>query len=335
VLLDLPLFCGGPDPAGAAQVLADAGVAGAYTFEGPNDVFVPLARAAGAAPIDLYTNIAVSFPRSPVHLAHTAWDLQRLTGGRFLLGLGSQVRAHVERRYGADFAHPAARMADQVDAIRAVFRCWQDGEPLRHHGRFWQLDLMPPLFVPPPLPTGPPPILVAAVGPRMTATAAAHADGLLLHPFTSDAYVERHTVPVVEAELRRAGRERQAFTVVGGAIVAMAGRATPQEAADDAARGLVAFYGSTPAYRPVLEVEGHGELQPALRTLTREGRWAEMSSLVDDGVLSSIVLRGTPSEVGAQLVARYRGVADRVNVTIPHAADPADLAELAAAVVGA
>jgi probable F420-dependent oxidoreductase len=333
--IDLPLFVADPDPATAARKLAEAGVSGGYAFEGPNDVFVPLARAAGAAPLDLYSNIAVSFPRSPVHLAHTAWDLQRLSGGRFLLGLGSQVRAHVERRFGAEFAHPAARMADQVDAIRAVFTSWQEGSPLHHEGRFWQLDLMPPTFVPGPLAEGPPPILVAAVGPRMTRTAAAHADGVLLHPFTSDRFVHDSTMPVLEAELATAGRARDGFTVVGGSIAAIGGRATDQAAADDAARGLVAFYGSTPAYRPVLDIEGHGEIQPELRTLTREGRWAELPTLVDDTVLASIVLRGTPAEVGAQLVARYRGVADRVNVTIPHAVDPADLADLAAAVTSA
>jgi probable F420-dependent oxidoreductase len=226
-------------------------------------------------------------------------------------------------------------MADQVDAIHAIFRSWQDGEPLRHEGEFWQLDLMPPTFNPGPLPEGPPPVLVAAVGPRMTEAAAGHADGILLHPFTSDRFVHEATMPVVERALAAAGRPRSEFTVVGSSIAAIGGVATDQQTADDAARGLVAFYGSTPAYRPVLDIEGHGEIQPELRTLTREGRWAEMSGLVDDTVLSSIVLRGTPAEVGAQLAARYRGTAERANVTVPHAIDPADLAELAAAVAGA
>jgi hypothetical protein len=168
----------------------------------------------------------------------------------------------------------------------------------------------------------------------MTATAAAHADGILLHPFTSDRFVHEATLPVVEAELAAAGRSRDDFTVVGGSIAAIGGAAADQQTADDAARGLVAFYGSTPAYRPVLDIEGHGDIQPELRTLTREGRWAEMSTLVDDTVLGSIVLRGTAAEVGAQLVARYGDAAQRVNVTVPHAVDPADLEELAAAVSG-
>jgi probable F420-dependent oxidoreductase len=335
VKLDLPLSVGGADAAEAARRLAEAGVDGAYAFEGPNDVFVPLARAAGAAPIDLYSNIAVSFPRSPVHLAHTAWDLAHLSGGRFLLGLGSQVRAHVERRFGAEFAHPARRMAEQVDAVRAIFRAWQDGTPLDHRGEFWQLDLMPPLFRPNPLPSGPPPVLVAAVGPRMTEVAAAHADGVLLHPFTADRYVHDHTVPVLDAALAAAGRRRDGFVVVGGAIAALSGAGCDQQTADDAARGLVASYGSTPAYRPVLDAVGHGELQPELRTLTPAGRWAEMGGLVDDAVLASIVLRGTAEEVATQLLERYAGVADRVGVTLPHAVDLADVAALADAVAAA
>jgi probable F420-dependent oxidoreductase len=329
--LDLPLSTGGDDAALAAGVLAEAGIDGAYTFEGPTDVFIPLARAAGAAPIDLYSNIAVSFPRSPVQLAHTAWDLQRLNGGRFLLGLGSQVKAHVERRYGADFDHPAARMADQVAAIKAIFAAWQEGAPLHHQGRFWQLDLMPPLFNPGPLPSGPPPILVAAVGPRMTEVAVTSADGVLLHPFTSDRFVTTNTRPAIDDALTTGAKDRADVTVVGGAIVALAGGAADQQTADDAARNLVAFYGSTPAYRPVLDAEGHGDLQPELRTLTRQGRWAEMAALVDDDVLASIVIRGTPAEVAAQLHHRYDGLADRVGMTLPHAVDPADLAALAIA----
>ena len=318
--LDVPLHVAD------VETLVAAGVSGAFAFEGPGDVFVPLARAAGAD-IDLYSNIAVSFPRSPTHLAYTAWDLQRLSGGRFMLGLGSQVRAHVERRFGADFDRPAARMAEQVDAIRAAFRAWQDGEPFEHHGEFWDLDLMPPLFNPGPLPDGPPPILVAAVGPQMTRVAATHADGILLHPFTSTRFVHERTLPPLVDTPDR-------FVVVGGAIVAVAGPDEDQSAADDAARGLVAFYGSTPAYRPVLDIEGHGEIQPELRTLTRAGRWAEMAALVDDTVLSSIVLRGTPEEVSAQLRERYGTAASRVAVTIPHPVSPDTLGTLAAAVAG-
>jgi probable F420-dependent oxidoreductase len=329
--LDLPLSTGGPDAADAARLLADAGIDGTYTFEGPTDVFIPLARAAGAAPIDLYSNIAVSFPRSPVQLAHTAWDLQRLNNGRFLLGLGSQVRAHVERRYGAQFDHPAARMADQVAAIKAIFASWQDGTPLHHDGRFWKLNLMPPLFNPGPLPSGPPPILVAAVGPRMTAVGIGEADGVLLHPFTADPFVHDQTRPAIEHALQQSNRDRGDVTVIGGAIVALAGEGADQKTADDATRALVAFYGSTPAYRPVLDAVGHGDLQPELRTLTKEGRWAEMSSVVDDDVLSAIVIRGTATEVAAQLHHRYDGVADRVGMTLPHVVDPSDLAALAAA----
>lgn len=324
--LDVPLH----DVSAAAddaRALAEVGVSGAFTFEGPNDVFVPLARAAGAAEIDLYSNIAVSFPRSPVHLAHTAWELARLNHGRFLLGLGSQVRSHVERRYGAAFAHPARRMADQVDAVHAVFDSWQEGAPLAHRGEFWQLDLMPPLFRPPPLDTGPPPVLVAAVGPRMTRVAVEHADGILLHPFTTDAYVASVSGP----QLANAAA---GFVVVGGAIVAMADNPDDQERADDAARALVAFYGSTPAYRPVLDSVDHGELQPELRTLTAANRWSEMAALVDDSALASIVVRGDPASVATGLHRRYGPLASRVAVTLPHPPPLRLLGQLAQALDG-
>ncbi len=320
--LDLPLHTIGGDPAEAARILADLGVSGAYSFEGPNDVFVPLIRAAGAD-LDLYSNIAVSFPRSPMHLAHTAWDLARLTSGRFLLGLGSQVRPHIERRYGSVFDHPAARMADQVDAIKAIFARWQDGTPLNHRGRFWTIDLMPPLFDPGPLPWGPPPVLVAAVGPLMTAAAVAHADGILLHPFTTDAFVDQDSL----AQIAHAG-PADGFAVIGSSIVALAGGSVSQHDADEAARGLVAFYGSTPAYRPVLEREGLGELQPLLRVMTKENRWEEMASVVTDDVLDLIVIRGQADEVAERLRRRFGDRVDRVGVTIPHHVDPAVITDL-------
>lgn len=326
--LDVPLHVFGGDPARGSRQLAEIGIDGAFAFEGPHDVFIPLTLAAGA-PLDLYSNIAVSFPRSPAHLAQVAWDLQHLSGGRFMLGLGSQVRAHVERRFGAAFDRPAARMADQVAAVRAIFDTWQHGTPLAHRGEFWQLDLMPPLFAPPPSPWGPPPVLVAAVGPHMTRAAARHADGILLHPFTSTRYVQQVTVPVLESALDDAGRQRSSFSVVGGAIVAMANDAADQGQADDAARALVAFYGSTPAYRPVLDIEGHGELQPVLRRLTGEGRWAEMAQLVDDEVLSTVVLRGDPTDIARQLLDRYGNLADRVAITIAHPVTPEALEQLA------
>ena len=330
--LDLPLHTIGGDPGHSARVLAELGVSGAYSFEGPNDVFVPLIRAAGAD-LDLYSNIAVSFPRSPVHLAHTAWDLARLTSGRFFLGLGSQIRPHIERRYGSVFDHPAARMADQVDAIKAIFARWQDGTPLDHRGRFWTIDLMPPLFDPGPLVWGPPPVLVAAVGPLMTKAAVEHADGILLHPFTTDAFVDQDSLAQIaqsqlaQSQIAQPG-PTDSFTVIGGSIVALAGGSISQHDADEAARGLVAFYGSTPAYRPVLEREGLGELQPLLRVMTKENRWEDMAELISDEVLDLIVIRGQADEVAERLRRRFGDRVDRVGVTIPHHVDPAVIEDL-------
>jgi len=181
--------------------------------------------------------VAISFPRSPTHLAQTAWDLQRFSGGRFLLGLGSQVRAHVERRFGAAFEHPVDRMADQVRAIHALFRCWADGTALRHDGPYWKLDLMPPLFRPVPLDGPPPPVLVAAVGPRMTAMATELADGVILHPFTTSAHLHDTTMRAVHDGLAAAGRARRSFTVIAGAMVALGADGPQQRASFEAARG--------------------------------------------------------------------------------------------------
>jgi probable F420-dependent oxidoreductase len=176
------------DAASAADRLADAGFDGAFTFEGPHDVFLPLALAAPAQRLDLYTNVAIAFPRSPTHLAHVADDLQRLSGGRFRLGLGPQVRAHVERRYGATWSHPVARMRELVLATKAVQQAWATGGRLDFRGDFYALTLMTPMFDPGPNPHGAPPIQLAALGPRMTRMAAEVADGLLVMPFTTESW---------------------------------------------------------------------------------------------------------------------------------------------------
>ncbi len=220
------------------------------------------------------TNVAIAMPRSPMHLAHAAWDLQLMSQGRFRLGLGSQVRPHIEKRYGATWSPPAARMREIVLAVKAILASWQDGTPLDFRGEHTRHTLMPPTFVPGPNPHGPPPVLLGALGPVMTRTAAEVADGLLVMPFHSHRHFRERTLPAVEEGLRRSGRER--IDVFPQAILAMGRTDEELAAASEGVRCLLAFYGSTPAYRPVLDVEGWGDLQPELNALSKRGDIAAM-----------------------------------------------------------
>lgn len=323
-LLDVPLH----QAADRARELKDAGFDGVFTFEGPHDVFLPLVPAA-AAGLDVMTNIAVAFPRSPTHLAHAAHDLHHASGGRFRLGLGTQIKAHVERRYGATWSRPAARMAETIRAVRAVLDCWQNGGPLDFRGEFFDLTLMPPTLSPGPNPHGTPPILAGAVGPRMLRTVAETADGLLVHPFNTAAYLDTALLPTVTAGLAAAGRARDDFAIVLDVIVAAARTEEEHAAAVAGARAMVAFYASTPAYRPVLDAEGYGDLQPELHALVKAGRWADIPAAVDDTLLHRLVAVGTPAEVADTLAARAAVVgADRLGFYLPYRADPGCVADV-------
>ncbi len=332
VLLDVQLD-GRPDQAARrARELTEAGAAGLFTFEGPHDVFLPLAAAAGAVETDLMTNVAIAIPRSPMHLAHTAYDLQLLARGRFRLGLGSQIRPHIERRYGATWSRPAARMREAVLAVKAILASWQDGTPLDFRGEFTQHTLMPPTFVPGPNPYGVPPVLLGALGPVMTRTAAEVADGLLVMPFHSHRHVRERTLPAVEEGLARAGRTRADLAIVPQAIVAMGRTDAELAAATTGARGLLAFYGSTPAYLPVLEVEGWAEVQPELHRLSKQGDWAAMLGLVTDEMVETLAVRGTPEECAAEIERRFGDLAERVCCYFPGYDAPLDqIGDLAAA----
>ncbi len=317
-----------------ARTLADAGVDGVFTFEGPHDVFVPLALAAAAADVSVMTNVAIAFPRNAVHLAHAAWDLHELSGGRCTLGLGAQVRAHVERRFGVGFDRPVERMRDTVQAVRAVFRTWQTGEPLDHRGPYRTHTLMTPMFSPQPHPAGPPRIAVGGLGPRMCALAAEVADELAVMPVTSERFFAERTLPAVAEGLARRDPVLGSFAVLPELIVACGRDDDEQVVADAGCRALLGFYSSTPAYRPVLEHEGFGDLQPVAQSLTREGRWDELSALIPDELLDLVAVRGTPEQVAATIERRYGAHAERVCVYTPYAAGDDLLTELVAAIVG-
>lgn len=314
-----------------AARLREAGFDGGFTFEGPNDVFLPLVEAAPSG-LEIYTNVAIAFPRSPLHLAHTAWDLQRLSGGRFALGLGTQVRRHIESRYSAAWTRPVARMREMVLATKAIFAAWQDGTSLDFDGEFFHHTYLPPLFRPAPLETGAPPIWVGAVGPKLTRTVAEVADGLLVHPFHSERFLLDHTLPNVEAGLADAGRTDADFSLIADVIVCVGRDERELEVADAGTRSLLAFYGSTPAYAPVLAAHDRDDLQPRLAQLVREGRWAEMPQAIDDDLLRTLSVRGTPGEVAATLGRRYEGIADRVGFYLPYAHDDELVTEIIDAV---
>jgi probable F420-dependent oxidoreductase len=297
-------------PAGAcerARELRDAGAGGVFTFEGPHDVFAPLTLASAVGDLDLMTNVAIAFPRNPIHLAHQAVDHQLLSGGRFTLGLGTQIRTQIEKRFGTDFDHPVERMRDLIGALRAIFWSWRTGERLDYRGEYYRHTLMTPTFSPP-RDFAPIPLYVGALGPRLTRMAAEVADGLLVMPFGSKRFLHEVTMPNVAAGLAAAGRSRAALAVVPEIIVSDAG-SDPEHTA---ARRLLSFYGSTPAYRPVLDVHGWGELQPELNALSKQGRWAEMAGLIDDDVLHTIAACGTPAEIATHIRDRVAGIADRI-----------------------
>ncbi len=312
-----------------ARRLEELGVDGAFTFEGPHDVFTPLILAAGATTtLELATNVAVAFPRNPVQLAHQAYDLQLLSEGRFSLGLGSQIRAQVEKRYGAPFDRPIARMRELIGALRAIFATWETGERLDFRGEFSSHTLMPPMFNPGPNPFGDPAIAVGGLGPQMVRLAAEVADGLLVMPFNTARHFRERTVPAIDEGLARAARDRSALTVTGEVIVCCGRDELEMDQARTAGRWLLSFYASTPAYRPVLEVEGWEDLQPELNTLSKSGRWEEMPAMIDETMLATLCAVGSPGEVATDVVARFGGLVERVGFYTPYPIEVETLGEL-------
>ena len=272
--------------------------------------------AAGAATdrIEIGTAIAVAFPRSPMHVAYAAHDLQDLTGGRFVLGLGSQVKAHVEKRFSTPWSRPAARMREYVLALRAIWDAWATGERLRFRGEFYNHSLMTPFFTPQDHGHGPPKVWLAAVGREMTAVAGEVADGLLCHGFTTDRYLDEVSLPSLTEGAARAGRTRAGLEVSLPVFV-VTGRDDAEIAEVEAmVRGQIAFYGSTPAYRAVLELHGWRGLHEQLHAASLRGDWAEMPAMIDDEVLHAFAVVCPPDEVGARIRARYAGRVDRVSL---------------------
>lgn len=316
--LDAPLFSTSLTRVGAiAEAQIGAGFDGLYTFDGPYDPFLPLATLATRGDVDLATGVAIAFARNPMTVAQMAHDLHAASGGRFTLGLGSQIKPHVEHRFAMPWGKPVARMKEFVRALRAIFACWNDGAELRFEGEFYSHTLMPPMMKPAPTGHGAPPILLAGVGEPMLRAAGEVADGYVIHPFHSARYLETVARPALDAGLAASGRDPKSFRITAQVLCVTGADERELEATRQAVRAQIAFYASTPAYRPVLDAEGVGELQEELRVMTKRGEWLAMGSRISDDLLARCAVVGTPEQVGAELRARYGGVAERVAIATP------------------
>ena len=314
--VDGSLLVDDPADAGpAARRLEAAGYAGGFSFEGRHDPFLPLAVAAQQTErLELMPGIAIAFARNPMILANIAYDLHLLSRGRFILGLGTQIRPHVERRFGMPWSRPAARMREMVLAIRAIWDRWQNGTRLDFRGEFYQHTLMTPVFDPGPNPYGLPRIFCAGVGPKMTEAVGEVADGFFVHPFHTPEFVKQTTLPALARGLEKSGRRLDDFEI-SCQMILVTGRDEEQLVASrNGARAQISFYGSTPAYRPVLEQHGQGALQDELNRLSKEGKWLEMAGLVDDDLLEKIAIVAPRSEVAAKVRERCGAWADRVSL---------------------
>lgn len=303
-----------------AKRLRDIGYDGVYTLEGSTDPFMPLAIASDhCQELTIATGIAVAFPRNPSHIAYQAWDLQRLSGGKFMLGIGSQIKPHIEKRFGIDFNPPATRMREYILAVKAFFDCWQNGSRLNFEGRFYRHTLMTPMFNPGPQETSVPPILLGAMGPRMTEVAGEVADGLIVHPFNTLPFLHDNQLPALQRGWQQAERDGSDFITQVGAMVVTGTNEQEYEAAKQSLCGLLAFYGSTPAYLPPMEAIGYEGLHPELNRLSKEGRWDEMSELIDDDFLKAFAACGEPDTIAAQLHEKYAEFAQRISIYAPYA----------------
>src|SRR5262245_46195650 len=306
----------------AARDLEAAGFDGVLSFEGPHDPFLPLASAAEhTTRVALMTGIAIAFARTPMLCAYLANDLQVLSRGRFVLGLGTQIRPHIERRFGQPWSRPNARMREFVRAVRAIWRTWESGERLDFRGEFYTHTLMPPVFSPGPNPFGQPPVFVAGFGPAMVRVAGEVADGWFVHPLHWPEYGRDVALPALDAGLARAGRSRADVAIACQTIVMLGGSDEEIARARADARAQIAFYGSTPAYKIMLDHHGWGHLQPELNAMSKQGRWSEMIDLVTDDMLDVIGVSGTPARVVARLQER-NAFADRTTLVLYNQAGP-------------
>jgi probable F420-dependent oxidoreductase len=310
----------------AAEAAARAeavGYDGIWAAETIHDPFVALTVAATATErVDLGTGIALAFARNPMTLALMSNDLQAISRGRFMLGLGSQIKAHITKRYSMPWSRPAARMRELILAIRAIWATWATDVPLDFRGEFYTHTLMTPFFNPGPNPYGNPRILLAAVGERMAEVAGEVADGLLVHGFTTARYLREVSLPALERGAAKVGRSRADLQVSYPGFVVTGRTDEEMEEAAKAVRAQIAFYGSTPAYRSVFELHGWDDLYPQLHTLSRQGEWAKMGDLIADEVLEAFAIVAPLADVPHRVLERFDGLIDRFSFYTPNGVDP-------------
>lgn len=310
-----------PEVAAAAEA---AGYDAIWTAEVGNDPFLPLALAATSTEkITLGTSIAVAFARSPMTMAQMAWDLNELSGGRFVLGLGSQIKPHITKRYSMPWSKPAARMKELIEAMQAIWHTWETGDKLDFRGEFYTHTIMTPMFTPRHRDHGAPKVFLAGVGPLMTQVAGEVADGFLAHGFTTAEFMRDVTLPKLAEGRAKSGRTDEIEVALPGFVVT---GSTEEEMAANAkaTKERIAFYGSTPAYKPVLDHHGWGDLQPELNAMSKRGEWQEMGTLIDDDVLNAFAVVAEPEHLGKKMAERYTGLVDRVSFYTPSSVD-ADL----------
>ena len=310
--------------AAAAKEQEEAGYSGIWTAETSHDPFFPLLLAAEHTErIELGTSIAVAFARNPMITANIGWDLNQYSKGRFNLGLGSQIKPHITKRFSMEWSHPAPRMREFVLAMRAIWDCWQNDTKLEFRGEFYTHTLMTPFFHPGANPYGAPKVFLAGVGPLMTEVAGEVCDGFICHGFTTERYLREVTLPALERGRAKAGKTMEGFEIVGPSFVVTGGTEGELAKAAAGTRQQIAFYGSTPAYREVLELHGWGGLQDQLNSLSKQGKWVEMGGLIDDEVLNTFAVVGEPEQIAPELHKRYGDVIQRISFYAPYQSDPA------------
>lgn len=298
-----------------SQELERDGYEAVLTNETAHDAFLPAALIAEhTSQLEIITAIVVAFARTPMTVAHAAHDLNAFSRGRFTLGLGSQVKAHITRRFSMPWSQPAARMKEFIRALHAIWDAWYDGKPLDFTGEFYTHTLTSPVFTPTDTEFGRPRVMLAAVGELMTEAAAEVADGLLCHSFTTPRYLREVTLPAVERVLAANNRTRRQFRIDGAPFMAVAEGEADLANAIGAVKERIAFYGSTPAYRAVLDLHGWGELHIELLWLSKAGRWREMATLITDDVLRAFCIVGTPAQAARELQQSYDGLLDMINL---------------------
>jgi probable F420-dependent oxidoreductase len=301
-----------------ARAADDLGFAGLWTSETKHDAFLPLAIAANETQaVELGTSVAIAFSRSPMETAQTAWDLQTLSDGRFLLGLGTQVKAHITRRFSMPWDRPAARLREYILALRAIWESFQTGEALRFEGEFYRHTLMTPFFDPGPIDHPEIPIYIAGVNTRLSRLAGEICDGFHVHPFHSPEYVRQTVKPAIAEGAEGAGRDPEQVTLATSAFVIVTGDEDAAVEQRESVRAQISFYASTPTYRTVLEAHGWEEVGERLGIMAREKQWREMPALITDEMISAFAVEATPGEIGPALKYRYEGLIDRVALYLP------------------